>query len=106
MKGPYALPHVDAAPALPGIKVRYYEVTINPSSVTAATGLDQTDISVPGLKLTDMVFVNAAALTAGLGIGNCFVSAVDTLTITWLNVKASGTIDMTSLALRILAFGP
>jgi hypothetical protein len=85
--------------------VRFYSVTIDPDNAVAALGAEQ-DITVPGLKLGDVVFLNAGALTAGVGIGNVRVKAADTLSINWLNVKDSGDVNMTTLVLQIVAIGP
>lgn len=65
------------------------QVTASLSSVAANTTAQQ-NLTVPGLKLTDMVFeVSKATFQAGLGILSAQVSALDTLTLTLINNTAA-----------------
>ena len=75
-------------------KVAVISVVIDPASVATITTAEQT-FTVPGLEVTDVVFVNKPTLTAGLGIAGARVSAADTLAITFVNPTA-GAIDAAS----------
>lgn len=62
--------------------------TLTPTALTASTTTSQT-FTVPGLQLLDAVGVNFnGAQTAGVGIGNAYVSAANTLTIVFTNSTA------------------
>lgn len=65
-------------------KVQTFEVTINPTSVSANTTSVQT-FSVTGLTVNDRVLVNKPTHTAGLAVAGAYVSAVDTLAIVFGN---------------------
>ena len=63
-------------------------VTLTPTALTASTTTSQT-FTVPGLQLLDIVMVNFnGAQTAGVGIVNAYVSALNTLTIVFNNATA------------------
>lgn len=59
------------------------------TSVAANTTAERT-LTVPGVRVGDMVFVNKPSLSAGLGVCNARVSAADTIAITFNNNTASG----------------
>jgi hypothetical protein len=66
------------------------QVTITPSLVGASTAAEQT-FTVPGLQLNDFLDINCnAAQTAGIGIGNVRVSAVNTMAVEFANSTAGG----------------
>jgi hypothetical protein len=67
--------------------VKVYTQTITPASVGAATVAEQT-FTVTGLKTTDMVFVNQAAISNAVGIAGVRVSAADTLAVRFVNPTA------------------
>jgi hypothetical protein len=74
------------------------------TSVAANTTAERT-LTVPGVRLGDMVFVNKPTLSAGLGICNARVSAVDTVAITFNNNTASP-IDPASETYTVLVIRP
>jgi hypothetical protein len=62
--------------------------TLTPGALTASTTTPLT-FSVPGLQLQDMVDVKLdGVMTAGVGIANAYVSAVNVLTIVFGNYTA------------------
>lgn len=66
-------------------------VTLTPTALTASTTTAQT-FTIPGLVLNDAVNVTFnGAQTAGVGIGNAYVSAANVLTIVFTNSTAAGT---------------
>jgi len=65
-------------------ETRVISTTLNPVAVGANTTAEQT-FSVPTLQTSDFVSVSAPSATAGVGIVNARVSAVDTLAITFAN---------------------
>jgi hypothetical protein len=79
----------------------FYDVTIDAASVAANTSAEQT-FTVNGLKTTDCVVVNKPSLDAGLAIGNCRVSAANTLAITYINTTA-GAINPASEVYKVVA---
>ena len=68
-------------------KVQTFNVTINPTAVSANTTSEQT-FTVTGLTTNDRVVVNKPTHTAGLVIGNVRCSAVDTIAVTFGNLTA------------------
>lgn len=62
--------------------------SFDPASVAAATTAEQT-LTLPGVKVGDVVFVNKPSATAGLGIAGARVTAADTVGITFINATAS-----------------
>lgn len=62
--------------------------SINVASVAANTSVEQT-FTVAGLAVGDFVSVCKPSVSAGLVVGNCRVSATDTLAITFGNHTAS-----------------
>lgn len=69
-------------------------LSLAPAQVAATTSAEQT-FTVPGLLPTDVVFVNKPSLTANIGVGNCRVSAANTLAITFVNANAAATTPAT-----------
>jgi predicted metalloprotease with PDZ domain len=69
--------------------VNITSVTFDPAIVATITTAEQT-VTVPGVKLGDVVFVSKPTLTAGLGIAGARVSADDTVAITFVNPTAAG----------------
>lgn len=63
----------------------FYSAVITPVAVLANTTAEQT-FTVKGLKSTDLVIVNKPTTTAGIIIGNCRVTADDTLGIEFGNL--------------------
>lgn len=62
--------------------------TLTPTALTASTTTAQT-FAIPGLQLNDVVGVTLnGAQTAGVGIGNAYVSAANVLTIVFTNSTA------------------
>lgn len=68
-------------------KILTFDVTIDPTAVSANTTSNQT-FTVTGLSVTDRVVVNKPTHTAGLVIGNAYCSAANTLAITFGNLTA------------------
>lgn len=56
--------------------------------MAANTSAEQT-FTVTGLAISDKCFVNKPSMSAGLIIGNCRVSAANTLALTFGNLAAS-----------------
>lgn len=71
--------------SITGIKV--YSASLTPSSVGAATVVEQT-FTVAGLTTADKVIVNPPALANAIGICSPRVSAADTLAIRFVNPTA------------------
>lgn len=67
---------------------RAFTATLTPVSVAANTTAEQS-FTVAGLPANSQVIVNKPTVTAGLGIGNARVSALNTLTLTYVNNTAS-----------------
>jgi len=65
-----------------------YEVSFNPTSVSANTTSEQT-ITIVGVASNDFVTISKPSHTAGLGIVNIRVSAKDTIAITYMNNTGS-----------------
>ena len=62
--------------------------TLTPTALTASTTTSQT-FTVPGVQLNDVVAMQYnGAQTAGVGIGNAYVSALNVLTIVFTNSTA------------------
>lgn len=78
--------------------------TYDPASIGAATTAAQ-NVTVPGLKVGDIVVVQKPSLTAGVGIAGARVSAADTLTVTWVNATA-GAVDPASETYTLFWFRP
>lgn len=74
------------------------------AEVAANTTAEQ-DFTVEGLKTGMFVAVNKPSLSAGLGIVNARVSAVDTLSITFVNATAVA-IDPASETYVVLWYRP
>lgn len=82
------------------LKLEVRDITVDLGNVTAATSAE-TDVTVDGLAVGDMVFVNKPSLEAGIGIVNCRVKAADTLAITTMNATA-GAINEASETFKLL----
>ena len=74
--------------------------TYNPGSIAAATTAEQT-VTVPGVEVGDFVVVEKPTLTAGVGIVNARVSAINTVAIQWVNATAAP-VDPGSETYRLL----
>lgn len=77
--------------------IRAYSVTFDPASVATITTAVQTITSAAtGAAIGDKVIVNPrAVIVAGLGLGECFVSAADTVRCVFINPTA-GALDAAS----------
>jgi len=78
----------------------FYTATINPASFST-TSSEQT-FTINGLKTTDFVWANKPSETTGVGIGNCRVSAANTLAITFTNATG-GSVDPPSETYIVIA---
>lgn len=68
--------------------IRTFTVTVDAPSVAAnTTGIKS--VTVAGLDVNDIVYVNKPSHEAGLGIVNCRVSAASTMEITYMNTTGS-----------------
>lgn len=63
------------------------EASLTPSEVAANVAPAQT-FTVNGVKVGDAVIVNPPSQTANIAIGNCYVSADNTLSIQFINPTA------------------
>ena len=64
------------------------QATLTPVSVAGSTAAEQS-FTIPGLQLNDFLDVNCnVAQTAGIGIGNVRVSAVNTMSVEFSNSTA------------------
>lgn len=79
-------------------------VAFDMADVLTITTSEQ-DVTVPGVKIGDMAFVNKPSLTAGLGIAGCRVKAADTISITYVNPTA-GTLNAASENYTFLVIRP
>lgn len=68
-------------------QIKTYAASLTPVAVAANTSAEQT-FTVAGLTTADKVTINGPAPTAGTGIVNARVSAVDTLALTFGNFTA------------------
>jgi hypothetical protein len=84
--------------------MRALTITLDPAAVAANTTAEQT-LTVPGLKLGDIVIVSKPTATAGVGIVNVRVSAADTLATTWVNATGSS-VNPGSESYILLVFRP
>jgi len=78
-----------------------YQTTLNPSSVSADSEDTQT-FTVSGLSTNDVVVVNKPSKTADLSVLDAFVSASNTLSLTFRNFSV-GAIDPPEESYRIIA---
>lgn len=62
-------------------------VSWTPDAVDTITAPAQT-VTVPGVKLGDAVFVTPPGQTAGVAVCNAYVSAVDTVSVQFVNPTA------------------
>lgn len=70
-------------------KTQTFSATINPTLVSANSESTQT-FTVAGLTTKDIITVNKPSRTAGLDIVQAWVSAADTVSITFQNTTGSG----------------
>ena len=79
---------------------------INPPSVGANT-TGQSTITVPGVKLGDVCFINVphSTFNQGLGLVNAYVSAADAIVVRWMNATA-GALDAPSMTCSLLLIRP
>lgn len=63
------------------------QVTFDPAAVATITTAEQA-LTVPGLQVGDMVFWQKPSNTAGVGVVNMRVSAVNTLQVIFVNPTA------------------
>jgi hypothetical protein len=68
-----------------------FQVSVDIAS-TATITTTETDVTVPGVRPGDFVFVNKPSHSTGLGIANARVKAADTVSIQAVNPTA-GTIN-------------
>jgi hypothetical protein len=80
------------------------QVTFNPASVATITTAEQS-LTVIGLQVGDMVFWQKPTNTAGVGVVNMRVSAVNTLQVIFVNPTA-GAVDAASETWTLLVFRP
>ena len=67
---------------------KLFSISITPAQVAATTSAEQS-FTVLGINVGDYINIaSAAAQTAGILIGNCRVSAQNTLTVQFANVTA------------------
>lgn len=69
-------------------QVDVFSVTFNPASVAAATTAEQA-LTVPGVRIGDVVVLNKPTLTAGVGVVGSRVSDNDTVMVTFVNATAA-----------------
>lgn len=62
-------------------------VTFNPAAVNTITTAEQT-VTVPGVKVGDLVFVNKPDHTTGVGMCSARVSAANTVAVQFVNPTA------------------
>lgn len=77
------------------------QVAVDPANPGAA-GTTEVNITVPGVKLGDMVFVSKPSVTSGYAVASARVSAADTVTYTAVATGAAspGSETYTILVLR------
>lgn len=68
--------------------------------VAASTTAEQA-LTVPGVALLDFVHVSRPSIQAGLSIGGCRVSAVNTVQVTWINASAGALTPTAAESLRV-----
>lgn len=79
-------------------------VTFDPAAVATITTAEQTT-TIPGLLPGDFVIPQKPSNTAGVGVVNARVSAVDTLALTFVNPTA-GSVNAASETWKFLVFRP
>ena len=73
------------------------QATLTPVSVAGSTSAEQ-NFTIPGLQLNDFLDLNCnVAQTAGIGIGNVRVSAVNTMTVEFTNSTAGALTPVTGV---------
>lgn len=69
------------------VKGSLLQVTLSPAAVGAATTAEQ-NVTVTGLKTTDLVFIGPYTCATAVGLCGARVSAADTLTLRFVNPTA------------------
>lgn len=64
-----------------------WAVAYTPASVNAATTVEQT-VTVPGVKVGDIVQVTPPGFTAGVALTSARVAVVNVVRVTWVNTTA------------------
>lgn len=64
-------------------------VNLTPVATAAAIEVNSQAFAVPGVKVGDGVSVTPPALVANLALAAAFVSAVNEVTISWVNATAT-----------------
>lgn len=80
-------------------------ITWDPANITGTANTTEQDVTVPGVKPGDLVFVNKPSSTAGVTIGNTRVKAVDTVSVQWVNPTA-GAVNPASETYLLLVVRP
>lgn len=80
-------------------------VTYDPANISGTATTTEQDITVKGVKVGDIAFINKPSHNAGVTIGNVRVKAADTVSIQWVNPTA-GAVDPPSEAYLILIARP
>jgi hypothetical protein len=80
-------------------------VTYDPANITGTATTTEQDITVTGVRVGDVAFVNKPSHTTGVTIGNVRVKAADTVSIQWANPTA-GAVNPTSESYTILIVRP
>jgi hypothetical protein len=62
-------------------------VSYTPTAVGAATTVEQT-VTVPGVKIGDMVQVTPPGHVAGVALGSARVAVANVVRVTWVNATA------------------
>jgi hypothetical protein len=70
-------------------KIGVVSVTID-ANVTVTNTTQETDVTVYGVRVGDVVFVSKPSHSTGIGILNVRVKAADTVSITYGNLTGSG----------------
>lgn len=63
-------------------------VTFDPANIAAA-GSSEQDITFPGVKTGDMVFISKPTATAAMGVCSARVKSADTISVTFIATAAA-----------------
>lgn len=80
-------------------------ITYDPANITGTATTTEQDITVTGVKVGDLAFVNKPSHNTGVTIGNVRVKAADTVSIQWVNPTA-GAVNPGSELYSILIVRP
>ena len=86
---------------LNGVKALKFTAAFTPAEVAANTTAEQ-DVTVTGVAVGDVIFVNKPTAQAGLGIVGVRVKSTDTVSVTFSNNTAT---PITPTASQTYAFG-